>query len=129
MKIRNLLVAISLAAVASAAAAATDEISAKDQKVAHKSVVAASVSASKPGYLVVHEADATGTKPGKIIGHVLVKAGENKDVTVPLKSKVKPGSKLILMLHEESDGDTKFDANDKPVMSDGNIVTQAITVQ
>ena len=37
MKIRNLLVAISLAAVASAAAAATDEISATDQKVAHKS--------------------------------------------------------------------------------------------
>ena len=48
---------------------------------------------------------------------------------MPLKSKVKPGSKLILILHEESDGDTKFDANDKPVMNDGNIVMQAITVQ
>ena len=101
MKIRNLLVAVSLAGFAPTAAAAMDAISATDQKIANKSVIAASVSASKAGYLVVHEADATGTKPGKIIGNVAVKVGENKDVTVPLMSDVKTGSKLILMLHEE----------------------------
>jgi uncharacterized protein YdbL (DUF1318 family) len=129
MKIRNLLVAVSLAGIASAAAAAMDVISAKDQKVANKSVIAASVSASKAGYLVVHKADATGTKPGKIIGNVAVQAGENKDVTVPLTSDVKAGSKLILMLHEESNGDAKFDEKDKPVMVDGKMVMQPITVQ
>ena len=129
MKIRNLLVAVSLAGFAPTAAAAMDAISATDQKIANKSVIAASVSASKAGYLVVHEADATGTKPGKVIGNVAVKVGENKDVTVPLMSDVKTGSKLILMLHEELNGDTKFDAKDKPVMTDGKMVMQAITVQ
>ena len=129
MKIRSFLVATSLVAFAGAASAATDAISAKDQKVANKSVTAASVAASKAGYLVVHEADATGTKAGKILGNASVKAGENKDVTVPLTSEVKAGSKLILMLHEESDGDTKFDDKDKPVMTDGKVVMQAITVQ
>lgn len=128
MNIRNLLVAVSLAGLTSAATAATDVISAKDQKVANKSVIAASVSASKAGCLVVHKADATGTKPGKIIGDVAIKAGENTDVTVPLTSDVKAGSKLILMLHEESDGDAKFDDKDKPVMNDGKMVMQAITV-
>jgi hypothetical protein len=91
MKMRNLLVAVSLAGFAPTAAAAMDAISATDQKIANKSVIAASVSASKAGYLVVHEADATGTKPGKIIGNVAVKVGENKDVTVPLMSDVKTG--------------------------------------
>ena len=105
MKIRNLLVAVSLAGFApTGAERAMDAISATDQKIANKSVIAASVSASKAGYLVVHEADATGTKPGKVIGNVAVKVGENKDVTVPLMSDVKTGSKLILMLHEELNG-------------------------
>ena len=49
MKIRNLLVAVSLAGFASAAAAATDVITATDQKIATKSVIAASVSASRAG--------------------------------------------------------------------------------
>ncbi len=129
MKIRILLVAASLVGLAGAALASTDAVSAKDQKVTNKSVTAAAVAASKAGYLVVHEADATGTKAGKILGNTAVKAGENKDVTVPLASEVKAGSKLILMLHEESDGDTKFDDKDKPVTTDGKVVMQAITVQ
>ena len=129
MKIRILVVAASLVGFAGVALAATDAISAKDQKLTNKSVTAASVAASKAGYLVVHEADATGTKAGKILGSTSVKAGENKDVTVNLTSDSKAGSKLILMLHEESDGDTKFDDKDKPVMTDGKVVMQAITVQ
>ena len=130
MKILNLLAAVSIVSFASAAAAATtDTITAKDQKIANKSVIAASVSATKAGYLVVHEADATGMKPGKILGNVAVKAGDTKDVTVPLASDVKAGSKLILMLHEESEADAKFDDKDKPVMADGKMVMQAVTVQ
>ena len=129
MKIRILVVAASLVGFAGGALAATDAISAKDQKLTNKSVTAASVAASKAGYLVVHEADATGMKAGKILGSTSVKAGENKDVTVTLTSDSKAGSKLILMLHEETDGDTKFDDKDKPVMTDGKVVMQAITVQ
>jgi hypothetical protein len=129
MKIRILFAAVALAGFAGAAAAATDGISAKDQKITSKSVTAASVTASKAGYLVVHEADATGTKAGKILGNVAVKAGENKDVTVPLASEVKAGAKLILMLHEESNADAKFDDKDKPVSAGGKTVMQSITVQ
>jgi hypothetical protein len=129
MKFRILLTAATLAAFAGAAAAATDGISAKDQKITNKSVVAASVMATKAGYLVVHEADATGTKAGTILGNVAVKPGENKDVTVPLASDVKTGAKLILMLHEESNADAKFDDKDKPVSADGKVVMQSITVQ
>jgi hypothetical protein len=129
MKIRNLLVAASLLGFAGAAMAVTDAISAKDQEITNKSVTAASVTASKAGYLVVHRSDASGMKAGKILGNTTVKVGENLDVTVPLTSDVKSGSKLILMLHEESDGDAKFDDKDKPVMTDGKIVMQAITVQ
>lgn len=129
MKIRILFAAAALAGIAGAAAAATDGISAKDQKIVNKSVTATSVTASKAGYLVVHEADATGTKAGNILGNVAVKAGENKDVTVPLGSEVKAGTKLILMLHEESDANSKFDDKDKPVTTDGKTVMQSITVQ
>ena len=129
MKFRILLTAATLAGFAGAAAAATDGISAKDQKIMNKSVVAASVTASKAGYLVVHEADATGTKAGAILGNVAVKAGENKDVTVPLASDIKAGARLILMLHEEANTDAKFDDKDKPVSADGKVVMQSITVQ
>ena len=92
-------------------------------------MIAASVSASKAGYLVVHEADATRSEASKIIGNVAVKVGESGTTRqIPLMSDVQTGSKLILMLHEESNGDTKFDAKDEPVMTDGSVM-QAITVQ
>ncbi len=129
MKIGILVVVASLLGFGGVALAATDAISAKDQKLSNNSVTAALVAASKAGYLVVHEADATGMKAGKILGSTSVKAGENKDVTVTLTSDSKAGSTLILMLHEESDGDTKFDDKDKPVMTDGKVVMQAITVE
>lgn len=129
MKTRILLAAVSLVGLAGTAVAATDTISASDQKIANKTVTAAEVVATKPGYLVAHESDATGTKAGKIIGSVAVKAGDNKGVVVPLADDVKPGSKLILMLHEESNADSKFDDKDKPVMVSGKPVMQAISVQ
>ena len=122
MQIRNAIAVLSFFGLSGAALAATDAITASDQKAVNKSVTATSVEASKPGYLVVHEADATGTKAGKVIGTVAVKAGDNKSVAVPLTEEVKPGSKVILMLHEESNADGKFDEKDKPVMASGKPV-------
>ena len=106
MKTRILLAAVSLVGFAGAAVAATDTISASDQKIANKTVTASDV-----------------------IGSVAVKAGDNKGVVVPLADDVKPGSKLILMLHEESNADSKFDDKDKPVMVNGKPVMQVISVQ
>ena len=129
MMMRSLVAVLGLAAVTGGAWAANDSIAAKDQKLANGGIVASNVMASKAGYLVVHESDASGTKPGKVIGNAPVKSGENKDVAVPLAGEVKSGAKLILMLHEESDGDAKFDEKDKPVRADGNPVVHAITIE
>lgn len=129
MNTRILFATVALAAVPGVALAATDSISASNQKLANKTVTATDVVAAKAGYLVAHESDATGTKAGKILGTVAVKAGDNKGVVVPLAEDVKPGSKLILMLHEESNLDAKFDDKDKPVMVGGKPVTQTISIE
>ena len=129
MKSHILLAVVSLVGFSGAAFAATDTIAASNQKIANKTVTATDVMAAKSGYLVAHESDATGTKAGKIIGTVAVKAGDNKGVVVPLTDDVKPGSKLILMLHEESNADAKFDDSDKPVMASGKPVMQMIAIE
>lgn len=129
MKSHILFTAVALAGFSGVALAATDTIAASNQKVANKSVTATDVVAAKAGYLVAHEADATGTKAGKILGTVAVKAGDNKGIVVPLTEDVKSGSKLILMLHEDSNADAKFDDKDKPVLAGGKPVTQTISIE
>jgi hypothetical protein len=93
------------------------------------SVTVGSVTAEKDGYLVVHRTDFTGTIPGTVIGHAPVKAGENTDVAITLEKKAEPGAKLIVMLHEEGDNDTDFDAADKPATSGRGPVQQIVTVE
>ena len=93
------------------------------------SVNVGSVTAEKDGYLVVHRTDFTGTIPGTVIGHAPVKAGENTDVAITLEKKAGPGAKLIVMLHEEGDNDTDFDAADKPATSGRGPVQQIVTVE
>ena len=93
------------------------------------SVNVGSVTAEKDGYLVVHRTDFTGTIPGTVIGHAPVKAGENTDVAITLEKKAEPGAKLIVMLHEEGDNDTDFDAADKPATSGRGPVQQIVTVE
>ena len=96
-----------------------------DQSIKNNSVNVNSASVDKPGYLVVHLADPN----GKIIGALAVPAGEHKNLAVPLTAQVVPGTQLIVMLHDESDGDTKFDANDKPALVNGAPVTGSLTVK
>lgn len=112
----------------SSAALAANTISSGDIKASGNSVTAGSVSIENAGYLVVH-ASPDGMKAGKVIGHAPLKAGENSNVTVSLDKAAKPGSKLIVMLHAEGDGNAIFDTKDKPVMANGAPVMQAVTVQ
>jgi hypothetical protein len=100
-------------------------ITVADQSIKNNSINVDSASVDKLGYLVIHLADPN----GKVIGVVAVPAGEHKNVAVPLTVEVTPGTQLVVMLHEESDGDTKFDANDKPALVDGAPVTGSLTVK
>jgi len=100
-------------------------ITVADQSIKNNSVNVDSASVDKPGYLVVHLADPN----GKIIGALAVPAGEHKNLAVPLTLQVVPGTQLIVMQHDESDGDTKFDANDKPALVNGAPVTGSLIVK
>lgn len=111
------------------AAKAESMISPDGIKATTSAVQVSSVTAEKDGYLVVHRTDFTGTLPGTVIGHAPVKAGENAEVSVVLEKQAEAGDKLIVMLHEEGDNDTDFDAADKPVTSGRGPVQQIVTVQ
>ncbi|MDQ8699400.1 hypothetical protein [Hyphomicrobium sp. LHD-15] len=111
------------------AAQAESMISTNGLKASETAVSVGSVKADKDGYLVVHATDFTGTIPGTVIGHAPVKAGESAEVSIPLERKAKAGAKLIVMLHEEGDNNTAFDAADKPATSGRGPVQQIVTVE
>jgi len=127
MRINGLLLGLGLATLGAGAALAENSIGSEGLKATPTSVSVGAVSSSKAGYVVVHQE--VGGKPGPIIGHAAVKAGSNSGVTVTLDKKEKAGAKLIVMLHEESNNDNKFDKKDKPAVSGGKIVEQPVTVQ
>lgn len=127
--ITNTLALAAMLTVASFAARADNLLTADAIKASEASVTVSSVSADQDGYLVVHRTDFTGTLPGSVVGHAAVKAGANADVTISIDPKAKAGEKLIVMLHAEGNGDTVFDAADKPVTGAAGPVQQIVTVQ
>ncbi|MBN8913463.1 MAG: hypothetical protein J0H65_15680 [Rhizobiales bacterium] len=125
---QGLLLACALT-LGAAAARAENAISTEGLKASTTAVTVGTVTTEKDGYVVVHRTDITGTLPGSIIGHAPVKAGQNAEVTVNLDKPAEPGTKLIVMLHEEGNNDTVLDAADKPAKADGKVVQQTVTVQ
>lgn len=110
-------------------------VDAEDQDVSGGSVTAMSVGAEKNGWLVVHRTDDSG-KPGPVVGHAPLKAGENESVTALLTEEVASGDMLMLMLHGEDGGMqtgifeyTLGASEDGPVKVDGNLVMTVITAQ
>jgi len=110
-------------------AQAESMISADGLKATQGAVKINSVTAEKPGYVVVHRTDVTGTIPGTVIGHAPVVAGDNAEVSVVLNPVPEAGTTLIVMLHAEGDGDSDFDSADKPVTSGRSPVQQSVTVE
>ncbi|MBC7281693.1 hypothetical protein [Hoeflea sp.] len=107
----------------------------EDQDVAGGTVTASSVIAPANGWLVVHR---TGDdmKPGPVVGHAPLKAGENMDVAAILTEPVASGDKLMLMLHGEEGGTrtgvfeyTLGATEDGPVRMDGNLIMVVITAK
>lgn len=127
--IRQALAATAALTFGALAAHAEAMISTDGLKATESAVSVGTVTAEKDGYLVVHATDFTGTIPGTVIGHAPVKAGANAEVSIPLDRTVKSGAKLIVMLHEEGDNDTDFDAADKPVTTGRGPVQQIVTVE
>jgi hypothetical protein len=126
---KRMLLAVSALAIGTVAAQAENMISTEGLKASTNAVTVGSVKAEKDGYVVVHRTDFTGTLPGTVIGHAPVKAGDNAEVSVPLSAQAEAGAKLIVMLHAEGDGNTTFDAADKPVTAGRGPVQQTVTVQ
>lgn len=135
---KKILIALAATAAMSAAALAADHkmgVKGADQDVSGGTVTASSVMAEKNGWLVVHR---TGDdmKPGPVVGHAPLKAGETMDVAAILTEDVEPGDKLMLMLHGEDGGMetgvfeyTLGAKEDGPVKVDGDLVMTVITAQ
>lgn len=122
----GLIAALTLGATAAHAESA---ISTDGLKASTSTVTVGTVTAEADGYLVVHRTDFTGTIPGEVIGHAPVKAGQNAEVAVTLAPQPEAGTKLIVMLHAEGNGDTSFSDADKPVTAGRGPVQQSVTVQ
>lgn len=125
--------AISLVA-GTALADGRDGVMATDQDVSNGIVTATQVMAPANGWLVVHRTD--GEKPGPVIGHAPLRAGENMDVAAILTEPVKTGEKLMLMVHSEEGGMqtgifeyTLGAKEDGPIKPDGKLVMQVIAAQ
>jgi len=110
-------------------------VMASDQSVANGIVSAKEVMAGENGWLVVHRTDAA-NKPGPVVAYSPLRKGENKDVVAILTEEVKPGEKLMLMVHAEKGGMktgifeyTLGAKEDGPVKPDGKLVMKVITAQ
>ncbi|SDO60184.1 hypothetical protein SAMN05216196_10742 [Lutimaribacter pacificus] len=136
---RFILAATAITALGSIAIAGnhgmTPAVKAMDQTVANGVVSAESVIAEKNGWLVVHRTDAD-MKPGPVVGHAPLRAGENADVAAILTEEVAAGDMLMLMVHSEDGGMqtgifeyTLGAKEDGPIRIDGNLVMTVVTAQ
>lgn len=107
-------------------------VMASDQDVSGGTVSADKIISGANGWLVVHRTDKS-MKPGPVVGHAPLKAGENADVAAILTEPVKSGDMLMLMLHGEGGGKKTgiFEYSlgakeDGPVRKDGKLVMAVI---
>lgn len=118
-----------------AAAHAAPMVAATNQSVANGIVSAESVMAGENGWLVIHRTDAD-MKPGPVVGHAPLRAGENADVAAILTEPVESGEMLMLMVHSEAGGMqtgifeyTLGAKEDGPIKIDDKLVMQVITAE
>lgn len=135
--LKPILAALALAAALPAFAAGTMDpmVWTEDQSVANGVVSAGRVTAAENGWLVVHRTDEA-MKPGPVIGHAPIRAGDNLDVAAILTEAVMPGDMLMLMVHSEAGGMstgifeyTLGATEDGPVRVEDKLVMKTITVE
>jgi hypothetical protein len=83
------------------------------------------LSVQKDGWVVAHRSD--NGQPGEIIGQASIRAGENKQVQVPITDLPKPGGSVIVILHQDAGTMGTFEPDlDKPLMNEGKpVMTEA----
>ncbi len=101
----------------SGALAERNAVVASDQQPG-ETVTVEQVYLAEPGYVVIHE-ESDGNA-GAILGSsALLNAGATSDVSVNLSRPAREGEKLVAMLHQESSGNSTFEAAvDTPFQSD-----------
>jgi hypothetical protein len=102
-----------------------------DVRIKDTFIVVGTVEVPADGWLVAHRGESpTGVKPGEIIGAAPVKAGANKDVQLPAPETLKPGTAIILMLHEDAGTVGSFsEDDDKPVMAGEKPVMEEVKIK
>ena len=110
------------------------KVTATDQDMSDGIVSASHVMTDETGWLVVHRTD--GSKPGPVVGHAPLRHGKNADVAAILTEPVKPGEKLMLMIHSEAGGNktgifeyTLGAKEDGPIKPGGKLVMTIVTAQ
>lgn len=83
----------------------------------------AEVTIDGAGWLVLHPFK-DGRPDGSIyVAHTYVADGTSRDVAISLAEEPAPGTKFLVMLHSDVDGDQEFDFNFLP---DGNVEDKAV---
>ncbi|HMP38893.1 MAG TPA: LPXTG cell wall anchor domain-containing protein, partial [Roseiflexaceae bacterium] len=83
---------------------------------------------SVDGWIVVHLDE--GGRPGRVLGHSAVRAGDNMNVVVQLSEEVPAGGQLWPMLHVDAGtaGVYEFPGADVPVRANDMVVMVQLTV-
>ncbi len=101
----------------SAAMRAEDNMVVVTEQKPGNTVTVSQVHLAAPGFVVIHED--TNDVPGAILGSsAALSAGDSAQIKITLSRTVKDSEKLHAMLHNDIDGNGKFDASiDMPVQS------------
>ena len=111
-----------------ASAQAAQSLKAENASVQDKFIVVKSVDAPSEGWLVAHK-DESG-KPGEIVGFMMIKAGNNSAVQIPLAGELDPGASIVLMMHKDGGTKGSFDPKeDKPTMEGGKPVMAEVKIE
>ncbi|GAA6189459.1 hypothetical protein [Litorivita sp. NS0012-18] len=110
-------------------------VEAQDQTLAgNGTVVADKVVTPVDGWLVIHRVD--DGKPGEVIGHSRLDAGDNMIVSTQLVGETTPGEELMLMIHTEEGGAeenvfeyTLGSSKDAPLLVDAMPVSTTVMVK
>lgn len=106
----------------------SDAVTASDQAAADGAITVDLVSASQPGWIVIH-AQADGA-PGAVIGFAAIEVGNNANVAVEIDLD-QATETLYAMLHLDlaTAGEYEFPGDDAPVFdADGNVVLAPFTL-
>lgn len=76
-------------------------------KIEGNMITGVTATIDKPGYLVIHN-DGAGAAPASL-GHIAVPAGVNTNLNIEADGPLDPASKISLMLHYETNGNTTYD--------------------